>query len=509
MHAVGSSGLVLGTLPGMGCGDDGSGIDPPGSSDEGSGSGPGAASSDSTPGSTSTPTDPVGSTGADESTGEPAECDAAWWLCGNFAPVEEHEAFDLTVEGTLPSPLDGLYLRNGANPLSGESGHWFLGDGMVHGVHLEGGQAQWYRARYVQTDILGTPLPPGMFPTLTDHTANTSVIEHAGRLLCMAESGVPYELSGADLSTVGPHDFAGRLDGPMTAHPKLDPQTGEMVFFGYDLVGSSATLRLVDPSGALVRSETIALPAPVMMHDFQVTTTHVVFMDMPVVFDLDLAIAGDQMPFRWKPDNGARIGVMPRDGTGDDVVWFDVDLGFVFHTFNAHHDPANPDRIVLDTAWYPEIWVTGPDETGSQGVLTRFVLDLSTGVATREELDDRDIDFPVIDPRRQGLPYRYGYALSTDGLQLPFRKVVKYDLLRGSATEYAPDGLHLDELRFVARGPSEDEGWLLGYAYDPATERSQLLVLDAAEISAGPVARVMLPQRVPHGFHGTWIPTTA
>ncbi len=509
MHALGSSGLALGAL--SGCRDE---APPTGADASSSGSDGGSGSSGMPPGSSSG-LDSSGSSGSSgsgsseegTSTGEPVECTAAWWLCDNFAPVEEHEAFDLEVVGTLPPELEGLYLRNGPNPLSGESGHWFLGDGMVHGVRLARGQAQWYRARYIQTDVLGQPLRPGAFPGLADHTANTSVVAHAERLLCMAETGIPYELSPSDLSTLGTYDFAGQLDGAMTAHPKLDPETGELLFFGYDILASTATYRQVEPGGALVRSETIELPAPVMMHDFQVTPTHVVFMDMPVVFDLALAIAGSAFPFAWRPRNGARIGVMPRAGTGADVMWFDVDLGFVFHTFNAHHDPRNPSRIVLDVAWYPEIWVTGPEEVGDAGVLTRFTLDLDTGLATREALDDRDIDFPMIDPRRQGLPYRYGYALSTNGLGLPFRSIVKYDLTRGTRTEQTLDGLYVDELRFVPAAPdsAEDEGWLLGFAYDPRTERSQLLVLDASDVTAEPVARVMLPRRVPHGFHGLWV----
>ncbi len=510
MHALGSSGLALGTFGSVtGCGDDGSAVDPAGSSTSGGSTGPGGDSTGIDDGSTGIEGTTSGldsSSGDDASTGEPTECQADWWLCGNFGPVEEFEAFDLEVQGTLPAALDGLYLRNGPNPMLGETVHWFLGDGMVHGVRLQGGNADWYRARYVQTAILGVPPEPGMLPDLSAHTANTSVAHHAGRVMCLAESGIPYEIT-TELETVGTHDFAGVLDGAMTAHPKIDPVTGEMLFFGYDVLTSSATYRQVDPTGALVRSETIDLPAPVMMHDFQVTPSHVVFMDMPVVFDFELAIAGDVMPFRWDPSNGARIGVMPRSGSATDVVWFDVDLGYVFHTLNAYEDPRNPDRIVLDVVWYPEIWVTGPTETGSQGTLTRFVLDLGTGMATQEALDDRDIDFPVLDPRRQGLPHRYGYALSTDGMGLPFRTVIKYDLQRGTRTEKTLEGLHLDEVRFVPGGPGEDEGWLLGYAFDPRTERSQLLVLDASDLAADPVARVMLPRRVPHGFHGLWVPT--
>lgn len=513
MHVFGSGGLALGATPWLvGCGDDtgdaGIGGSSGGSSwgDGSSGAQGSSGAPDGSTGMLDGSSDDGEDDGEDESTGE-LECEEAWWLCGNHAPVEESEAFDLEVVGRLPTELDGLYLRNGPNPLSGTSAHWFFGDGMVHGVRLSGGQADWYRARYVQTDILGRPPGLGMPPGLADHQANTSVVAHAGRLLCLAESGLPYELDRGDLSTLGTHDFGGLLDGPMTAHPKLDPATGEMLFFGNDVLASEARFRQVDPTGALVRSETIDLPAPVMMHDFQITPTHLVFLDMPVVFDLQLAIAGDAMPFRWAPRNGARIGVMPRAGSGDDVVWFEVELGYVFHTLNAYHDPRDPNRIVLDAVRYPELWVTSGDDNQDQGVLTRYTLDLGTGLATEQALDDRKVEFPRFDHRLQGQPHRFGYALSTGGTGTVFRMIVKYDLVRGSKVEHTlPGGLAIDELSFVPRGPGEDEGWLLGFAFDPHTELSQLLVLDAADITAEPVARVMLPRRVPHGFHGAWVP---
>ena len=162
-----------------------------------------------------------------------------WWLSGNFAPVDESEAMGLEVIGSIPSQLSGLFARNGPNPFFADSGHWFLGDGMVHGLRLGGGEAGWYRARYVQTPVLGVePMESVGPPDLIKHQANTSLVHHADRLMALLEVGLPYEVSTADLSTVGVHDFGGLLEGAMTAHPKVDPVTGELVFFGYSVLGA-------------------------------------------------------------------------------------------------------------------------------------------------------------------------------------------------------------------------------------------------------------------------------
>ncbi|MEM7151911.1 MAG: carotenoid oxygenase family protein [Myxococcota bacterium] len=519
MHLLGAQGVGLGVL--SACGDDGSGGTGAGSSGSsgvaGSSDGgePGTGSSGAM-GSTSG-LDSSGSMGGESSsegsTGEDIdECDTeAWWLVDNYAPVEESEATDLPVEGTVPAALEGLYVRNGPNPLSGCTEHWFLGDGMVHGVQLGGGTAQWYRSRYIDTPQLGADKLGDPFD-VANHRANTSLVVHDGRLLAIEETGLPYELN-ADLATVGLHDFGGAVSSPMCAHPKIDPTTGEMVFFGYDLIDPRARLRVVDAKGALMRSEEIALPAPIMMHDFQITANYVVFMDLPILFDLDLVAAGATLPFSWQPSNGARIGLMPRNGGAGDVIWAEIEVGFAFHTFNAHEDAMG--NVVLDAVWYPDLWATGTDEFSDDSTVERFTINPTTGTASRQLVDDRQSEFPRTDPRRQGLHNRYGYAISLDPRDkgrppLQSTLVRKYDFETGMVqTHQFADGLELSELVFVPDSPGagEDEGWLVGYGYDPKADRSQLVIMDATNLRAGPVGRVMLPGRVPHGFHGTWWPS--
>jgi carotenoid cleavage dioxygenase-like enzyme len=273
------------------------------------------------------------------------------YLAGRFAPVpDEIDAVDLPVEGTLPPELDGRYLRNGPNPRPGEDpGHWFLGHGMLHGVRLAGGRAQWYRNRWVRTGAFaGHPSwrEDGTYDR-TAVVANTHVISHAGRLFALVESGFPYEIDG-ELGTIGPCDFGGRLTTGMTAHPKTDPVTGELHFFGYSPVPPFLTYHRLSAAGELVVSRTVDVPGPTMMHDFAITEHHVVWLDLPMTFSSDLL--GRGMPYVWDESYGARLGVMAFDDPASRVQWFEIDPCFVFHVGTAHEDASG--RVVLDGARY-------------------------------------------------------------------------------------------------------------------------------------------------------------
>jgi carotenoid cleavage dioxygenase len=435
-----------------------------------------------------------------------------WWLQGNYAPVaHELTAHDLQVTGALPPELDGVYLRNGPNPMRAPSAHWFLGQGMVHGVRLRAGKAEWYRNRALRTPLLERAPRPGP-PMLADTASNVALAYHARRLLSLGEQGLPYELSRADLSTLGACDFRGKLRTNMTAHPKIDPETGELLMFGYDFVKPYLTFHRVSADGELVESRAIDVPAPAMMHDFAITRRYVVFMDLPIVFRLDCALRGDAFPFRWDDRHRARIGVMARGGARE-VRWFEIDPCFVFHVMNAYEDGASEGGLVLDAVRYPKLWDGASTMFDTLPALHRFGIDLARGSVHCEALDDRALEFPQIDPRRTGRPYRYGFALrlraSSGDSPGGATGLLRYDHARGSvqARELAADE-RCDELVFVPASPhaGEDEGYLLGYVHAANANRSDLIVLDASDITAPAIARVHLPQRVPFGFHGLWVP---
>ena len=245
-----------------------------------------------------------------------------------------------------------------------------------------------------------------------------------------------------------------------------------------------------------------------MMHDFAITERHVIFMDLPVVFDAERAMQGT-MPYAWSDDYGARLGIMPRGGDSAQVRWFEIEPCYVFHPLNAH---AEGDEVVLDVARYPEIWRDSPSDF-RRACLHRFRVDLASGEVREEGLDDRGIEFPRVDPRREGRAHRFGYAVSFDLLTSQSASaLVQYDLARGEAKthEFGP-GCAPGEGVFVPASAeaSEDEGWVLSFVYDQARDGSALVVLDAASFDGPPVATVPLPQRVPFGFHGNWIPDPA
>lgn len=446
----------------------------------------------------------------------------SWWLQHEYAPVAaESDSVQLEVIGSIPPELDGIYVRNGSNPKVGDPGHWFLGNGMAHGVRLQAGKALWYKNRYVQTPLLQEPA--GTVVKLDKPASNVSFIYHASHLLALGEVGFPYEISKDDLSTLGKYDFNGKLKESFTAHPKIDPMTGEMLAFAYTFAPPFMRYYQIDAQGAMTRSLDITQPnrrdglpsKQTMMHDFQITQTKVVFLHLPITLDVAVGLAGKGFPYFWDESNGTHIGIMPRDGGSDDVIWIEIDPCFIFHTLNAHDDENG--NVVLDAMRVPgSLWAgdnTGmlPPPAGSH--LVRYTIDLKARTAKLEKLSDRSADFPRADGRTTSRAYRYGYMVSLDP-QMPYeghaKAILKYDRTTGAMAEHAfAPGLRPDEAAFVpaSKTAGEDEGYLMTYVYDRRTDKSSLFILDASNISAPPIAQIKLPYRVPCGFHGGWIPS--
>lgn len=428
-----------------------------------------------------------------------------WHLQGNFAPVEhELDVAELQVEGEIPIEIDGQYMRNGFNPVTGWSDHWFFGNGMVHAVDLRDGRAS-YRNRYVQTPALEQGGAMSMSPA--DSPANTNVVRHAGRIFVLEEAHGAYEIDHG-LHTLGMEDWDGGVVGAFTAHPKLCPTTGEMLAFGYNVVGPEF-LRYYrfDPSGALVQSEPITLPRGVMMHDFNITTNHVIWMDLPVCFDLDLAVKGEA-PFGWTPDNGARLGVMPRTGSDADVRWFEIEPGYVFHPVNSHEEG---DTIVLTVCRAEHAMAGGFDDISAKATLWRWTVDLAAGTVTETQLDDRKSDFARVNDALVGLPTNIGYTMqlgTTPDNPSMGNEVYKYDLTTGQPEVHQMGSVCGGEPVFIPRpgGTADDDGWIVLFGYDTAEDRSELRIIDARDFTGAPVARVFTPQRVPYGAHGNWMP---
>ncbi|MCF6387643.1 carotenoid oxygenase family protein [Mycobacterium sp. MBM] len=428
----------------------------------------------------------------------PAE--GAFFQRGNYAPVaEELTEYDLPVQGVIPPKIDGWYLRNGPNPRQATA-HWFAGDGMIHGVRIEAGAAKWYRNRWVRTDSFDEPFPlynADGSRNLRAAVANTHVVNHAGKTLALVESSLPYEIS-TELETLGAYDFGGKLNNSMTAHPKICPTSGEMHFFGYgSLFEPYVTYHRVAEDGELVLNRPVEVTAHTMMHDFAMTADHVIFMDLPIVFDMELATSGSgDMPYRWSDTYGARFGVLRRDQPDAAIRWFDIDPCYVFHVVNSFDDGNS---IVLQAARYPELW-RNDGGFGEQAMLWEWRIDLSAGTVRERQLDDRAVEFPRIDDRLAGMPARYSVSVGD-------AELVRHDLSTGAAVTHSFGAGVSGEAVFVpAAGPAdESRGWYLSYVYDPSRDGSDLVILDASDFGGEPVATIALPQRVPFGFHGNWI----
>lgn len=435
-----------------------------------------------------------------------------WHLIGNWAPVkEEITEHNLEIKGEVPRDLNGLFVRNGMNPVSGYSDHWFFGNGMLHGIYLENGKAS-YKNRYVKTPYYENDLNViSSFGDLSASPANTHIVNHAGKLLALEETSLPWELN-RDLETIGVEDYKGKLITAMTAHPRVCPETEEMLFFAYSMMGEPYLYyHRVSKQGELVQTEAIEIPRPVMMHDWNITRNYVVFMDLPIVSDMDLAVSTGS-PFGFKPECGARLGVMPRDGNNSDVRWFDIDPCFVFHSFNSFEEG---NKIILYVSRQQEAMVGGfKDIYGGEKTvarLWRWIIDLENGRVSEEQLDDGACDFPRVNDNRIGLHTEYGYCMQikTDVESLTFGETLfKYHLESGKRTDHhLGSNVAGGEPVFAPKPGStkEDQGWILSLVHDRNTRKSKLVIVDAEAFDQEPVAEVMIPQRVPYGAHGSWI----
>ncbi|HEY8516155.1 MAG TPA: carotenoid oxygenase family protein [Candidatus Binatia bacterium] len=434
-----------------------------------------------------------------------------FWLQNNFAPVfDELDAFDLPVRGKIPPELNGLYVRNGSNPQSGESPHWFFGDGMIHGVRLERGRAAWYRNRWIRTPFFleGRDFGDGVtLPTGGNHQANVSCVWHGGKLLVSGEVGAPYEIDPSDLSTIGVQEFDGRLNTSFTAHPKIDPATGNLHFFGYWFIPPYLTYHVADPSGRIIHSTEIPVAASTMIHSFAITERDAIFWELPVLFGLQDAVNGADNPFSWYPEYGARIGVMPLGGEGSEIRWVEIPECYVYHEVNAYRDG---DEIVLDVCRHDYMFAGERFGEAPLHVHRWRIGTAGEQLTFRDErVTELSLELPTHDRRFTGRPHRYGWFVVSEDhpLTLNFSGTAMIDYRTGDLRVWDPGpNRHAAEAFFVPGGPGEGEGWLLTFVYDRASDTSDLVILDAQRVERGPVAEVRLPRRVPYGFHAVWVP---
>lgn len=460
------------------------------------------------------------------------------YLMGPFAPVDtEIEAADLQVIGEIPTDLNGLYVRNGPNPQHAPAGryHWFDGDGMLHALHFSDGQAT-YRNRWVRTvgfqreSQAGATLYTGMVEPSTANpqdgdirphyrslkdTANTDVVFHNGNLMALWYlAGDPYQIDPDTLETIGTEDWGGERQGCVSAHAKVDEHTGDLLFFDYGPEAPFMWYGVVTADGVLRHYVPVPLPAARMPHDMAITENYSILMDLPLFADPEVFAAG-RHKLVFDQNLPARFAVIPRYGSTSEVQWFEADPCYVYHTINAWEDG---DEIVMDLCRTrqpkpPARPFSGPLESVLEYLRLdaqwyRYRFNLRTGQTKEGPLDDLNTEFPMINTARLGRPSRYSYHVAIENSYTTlFDGVVKYDNRTQSATRYDfGPGRWGSEAPFAPRpdAKDEDDGYLVSFVYDEGDGHSECVIVDASTMSE--VGRVIIPQRIPNGFHACWVP---
>lgn len=458
------------------------------------------------------------------------------YLMGNYAPVDvEISAENLTVIGEIPKDLNGMYVRNGPNPRYAPQGryHWFDGDGMLHAVTIREGKVS-YRNRWIRTEgfereahaggVLWTGVmePPHKNPKLNVHmpikdTANTDIVFHNDKLLATWYlAGEPYAIDPETLETLGKECFDNTLPerSNMSAHCKVDELTNELLFFDYSPRPPYMMYGVVGANGHVKHCVPIDLPGPRMPHDMAISEHYSILMDLPLIADPVAARLG-RHKIVFDRSMPARFGIIPRYGASDTIRWFEATPCYMYHTINAWEEG---DEVVMDCCRVnhpapPETAVTRLEKMLGylrlDARIYRYRFNLKTGHTIEQELDDINTEFPTINTRQLGRKSRYAYNVHiTNDTTLLFDGIVKYDTERDTSETFTfGKGRYGSEAPFAQRDGAiaEDDGYLLSFIYDERQQHSELLILNAQDI-AEPLARVIIPQRVPYGFHACWVP---
>ncbi len=449
-------------------------------------------------------------------------------LQGNNKPVyEEITAENLEVIGEIPKDVQGNFLRTGPNPYyvpDEDRYHIFDGDGMIHGVHIRDGKAT-YRNRFIDSaglkeerekgewiypglNMFGDYIAKGEMPGVKN-TGNTAMVHHQGQLFAMMEGGTPYRISLPDLTTEGEHDFDGTLTHNFTAHPKVDMKSGEMMTFGYGMSPPYLTYSVVNTQGRASHTTEITIPKPVMMHDCAITENYTIFPDLPLVFDLEKMMSGEGI-VGWDPDNGCRIGIVPRVGDDNSIRWFEIEESFLFHVANAWEEG---DEVVFQACRSNRggiVTSEGSDVRDQLGQLHEWRFNMKTGEVLSKALDREFFcDFPRINDDLVGYKNRYTYAARFRVQEMPvFDGEMKYDNETGEIQmHHFGEDCESGEAIFAPRinAQSEDDGYVICFVYNRVSGESECHIIDAQRFTEEPVARIKIPQRVPHGFHASWV----
>ncbi|MEM6321677.1 MAG: carotenoid oxygenase family protein [Bacteroidota bacterium] len=462
------------------------------------------------------------------------------YLLGPYAPIfKEIVADKMEVIGEIPKDINGVYVRNGPNPKFEPKGHyhWFDGDAMLHALQLENGKAT-YRNRWIRTTnfkeeaAAGESLWQGLMGRLAANmnrpwnrgvplkdTANTAVAYHDGKLLAgWYMCGDLYEIDPITLETKGVQDYNGTLTSKAMAHVKVDEQTNEMMFFDYELTGNYLAYGVINGTGKVKHFTKVPTPGPRIPHDMGITKNYSILMDLPLIYDLRLmAKTGKAIP-TFKQDMPSRFGIIPRLGDASEVKWFEAKPCYIYHTINCWEEG---DEVVMDCCvnWDPTPQQDLPPGASAaeklnaylrmRAYLHRYRFNLKTGETKEYPLDDLTTEFPLMNSQYLGRQSKYSYNQRFElSKTLRFDAIVKYNTEDGTSKTYEYGKYKYgSESPFIpkANAKSEDDGYVISFVTDARENTSEVVILDAQNIDKEPLARIILPQRVPLGFHACWV----
>ena len=438
------------------------------------------------------------------------------YLEGAFAAVAEVERSDFKVDGEIPPQLNGLFLRIGPNPVGVENPalyHWFVGDGMVHALRIEKGQAKNFKSRFIATDAVQDykqqPLKDG-FRRGPSSVVNTNIIYHAGKIWALIEAGTFPARLDLELNTETHQFFYTDADLPFTAHPHKDNQTGYLHAICYDAFDPRhAYYQVLDQDGYLIHLVKIPVEHGPMIHDCALTATDVLIFDFPVTFSVSQVLKGSALPYVWNAQHQARIGILPKFGQADEVQWINVDPCFVFHAANAYRNEQN--NIIVDLVVHQQMFKQsqqGPFEQ-QKVQLERWCIDLIAASIQRTVIDAQAQEFPRIDERYSSAAHRYIYTVSFDEKQLTAANQLRcHDVVEQRLTTYSYGEAWISgEVIFMAESvhSAEGVGYLISYVHHIDNLASKVVILKVNGLEVQLQAEIDLGVRVPLGFHSNWV----
>ncbi|TRW15262.1 carotenoid oxygenase family protein [Glacieibacterium frigidum] len=461
------------------------------------------------------------------------------YLTGAWTPLfEEVNAVDLDViEGTIPTDIDGIYLRNTENQVHQPLGrhHPFDGDGMIHQISFKDGVAT-YRNRFIRTrgfeaeQIAGAALWGGLMdgpnvskrPGFGAHgglkdTASTDVVVHAGKAIAtFYQCGEGYVLDPETLESEGVAPWV-PLDG-ISAHPKVDEATGELMFFNYSKHAPYMHYGVVDAAGKLTNYIPVPLPGPRLPHDMIFSQNWSILNDLPVFWDQELLKNRNVHAVRLHEDVPARFALVPRHGRTEDIRWFEAAPTYVLHFLNAYEEG---DEVVVDGYFQTNPTPKPLADAGAHGHLMAYLdqhsmetrlhrwrFNLADGTTKEERLDDRTVEFGMINQKFSGRKYRYVYSTLAKPGWFLFEGFVKHDLDTGEAIEVRLNqGRYASEAPFAPRigATDEDDGYIVSFIIDENRGTSECILIDAKRFADGPVCRIALPHKISSGTHAHWV----